>query len=102
LNHLLVVLLMTVTWATQSFAQEPPQVAGRTHHFKPTQYYHTFPFVHAPALRIKPGDRGVSYTIDAGGRDETNSKVTEGGNPQTGPFFHRRCRARRSARRTAG
>ena len=40
-----------------------------THRFVPTQFYNTFAFSHAPALRIKPGDRVITRSFDAGGSD---------------------------------
>lgn len=83
----LVAALMTVTWVSGSFGQESRQAQGETHHFEPTHYYNTFSFAHAPALRIKPGDRVVTRTVDNRGVDETNTNVTRGGNPQTGPFY---------------
>lgn len=63
--------------------------AGRaeTHHFTPTVYHNTFSATHAPVLRIKPGDRVVTRTIDARGYDENNKKAAERPNPQTGPFY---------------
>jgi len=42
---------------------------------------------HRPALRLKPGDRVVTKTIDAWGFDSQGKKVAERPNPQTGPFF---------------
>src|SRR5207247_10019758 len=42
---------------------------------------------HPPALRIKPGDRVVTKTIDAAGVDWTGKSVASGPNPQTGPFY---------------
>jgi hypothetical protein len=32
-------------------------------------FYNTFSFAHPPALRIKPGDRVITVTIDAFGND---------------------------------
>ncbi len=75
----LVAALMTVTWVSGSFGQESRQAAGETHYFEPTHYYNTFSFAHAPALRIKPGDRVVTRTVDNRGVDETNTKVTRSG-----------------------
>ena len=48
----------------------PVAVAGQaagTHQFVPERFYNTFSFAHPPALRIKPGDRVVTKTVDAGG-----------------------------------
>jgi acetamidase/formamidase len=58
-----------------------------THQFVPERFYNTFSFAHPPALRIKPGDRVVTKTIDAGGTDWNGRSVTTGPNPQTGPFY---------------
>jgi acetamidase/formamidase len=60
---------------------------GTTHSFTPTRFYNTFSFAHPPALRIKPGDRVVTKTIDASGVDWNGKQVAQGPNPQTGPFF---------------
>ena len=54
--------------------------------FVPSQFYNTFA-AHAPALRIKPGERVITRTIDAGGTDQDGQQVAQGPNPQTGPFF---------------
>ncbi len=55
--------------------------------FKPTVYYRNFSHKIPPALRITPGDTLASETVDAGGFDKTGKRVTESGNPQTGPFY---------------
>ena len=57
-----------------------------THQFQPTRYYTTMGS-HEPALRIAPGDRVHTTTVDASGRDTTNERITPGGNPMTGPFY---------------
>src|SRR5258708_28139654 len=62
-------------------------VRAETHTFIPTVYYNTYSFAHPPALRIKPGDRVVTKTIDAGGVDWNGKSVASGGNPETGPFY---------------
>ena len=72
------VLLLPVVAISQ-----PPQ----THQFTPTQFYTTYSFAHPPALRIRPGDRVTTKTIDAAGVDWNNKSVSPGGNPQTGPFY---------------
>ena len=64
-------------------ASQPPQ----THRFTPTAFYTTYSFAHPPALRIRPGDRVTTKTIDAAGVDWDNKSVSPGGNPQTGPFY---------------
>ncbi len=57
-----------------------------THHFQPTHYHVTIG-THEPVLRIDPGDTVITTTIDAGGQDERGERVSERGNPQTGPFY---------------
>jgi acetamidase/formamidase len=61
--------------------------AAETHRFIPERFYNTFSFAHPPALRIKPGDRVVTKTIDAAGADWEGRAVGVGPNPQTGPFY---------------
>src|SRR5882762_7646380 len=63
------------------------RVEAETHRFIPDKFYNTYSFAHPPALRIKPGDRVVTKTIDAGGIDWTGKSVAAGPNPQTGPFY---------------
>jgi len=58
-----------------------------THRFTPTTFYTTYSFAHPTALRVKPGDRVITKTIDAAGTDWTDKSVSPGGNPQTGPFY---------------
>ena len=60
---------------------------AETHRFAPVAFYNTFSFAHQPALRIKPGDRVITVTIDAGGIDANDQRVGTGPNPQTGPFY---------------
>jgi amidase len=60
---------------------------AETFQFLPTVFYNTYSFAHPPALHIKPGDRVVTKTIDAGGVDWNGKQVASGGNPETGPFF---------------
>ena len=55
--------------------------------FIPDKFYNTFSGAHPAALRIKPGERIVTKTIDAGGTDWNGNQVAPGPNPQTGPFF---------------
>jgi amidase len=62
-------------------------VHADTHRFVPDKFYNTFSFAHPPALRIKPGDRVVTKTIDAAGLDWDGKSVASGPNPQTGPFY---------------
>ena len=57
-----------------------------TYRFEPEKY-HTTLGPHEPVLRIAPGDKVITTTVDARGADRSGKAVTEAGNPQTGPFF---------------
>src|ERR1700761_408829 len=72
---LLLMLALTVT----SF--------GETHRFEPTDFYNTFSGAHKPALRIKPGDHVVTFTLDSHGVDSAGVQRGQGPNPETGPFY---------------
>jgi len=61
--------------------------AAETHRFTPTVFYTTYSFAHPPALRIRPGDRVVTKTIDASGADWNGKTVAPGPNPEIGPFY---------------
>jgi amidase len=57
-----------------------------THYFQPS-HYHTAIGAHEPVLRVADGDTIVTTTVDAMGKDASDTRVTPGGNPQTGPFY---------------
>jgi acetamidase/formamidase len=61
--------------------------SAETHRFVPQTYYNTYSAAHPPALRIRPGDRVSTKTVDAAGADADGRRVTPGGNPETGPFY---------------
>ena len=77
-----VLLTLVLCGASSLMAQAP-----RTHTFTPQRFYNTFCGAHPPALRIKPGERVVTKTLDASGVDWNGKQVANGPNPQTGPFF---------------
>jgi len=56
------------------------------HEFTP-DHYHTSIGWHEPVLEIAPGDSVATSTVDARGQDRRGEKVTERGNPMTGPFY---------------
>src|SRR4029078_5895916 len=56
-----------------------------THSFQPT-FSHLTLGPHEPALWIDSGDSVETSTLCAAGRDRDGKVVSEGGNPQTGPF----------------
>jgi amidase len=64
-----------------------PRLRAETHRFVPERFYTTYSSEHPPALRIKPGDRVITKTIDAGGVDWNGKSVSSGPNPETGPFY---------------
>jgi amidase len=57
-----------------------------THDFEPTRFCVAIGS-HEPALRVASGDTIRTWCVDAAGHDRTGEQITEGGNPQTGPFF---------------
>ena len=74
---------LTVVFLAVGLSAQSPT----THTFTPDRFYNTFSGAHPPALRIKPGDRVITKTIDASGADWNGKSVAQGPNPQTGPFF---------------
>jgi len=54
--------------------------------FEPTHFHVTIG-EHEPVLRIGDGDTIATWCVDSGGHDRHGERITEGGNPQTGPFF---------------
>jgi amidase len=80
-------LAVLLTLATVLSAVRPAAQSPTVHTFIPERYYRTFSSAHPPALRIRPGDRVVTKTVDAGGTDWNGTFATEGPNPQTGPFY---------------
>jgi amidase len=59
----------------------------QTRDFAPTQFQRYFSGMIQPVLHINPGDTIRTTTVDAGGRDASNTRRSNGGNPETGPFF---------------
>jgi acetamidase/formamidase len=59
----------------------------QTRDFTPTEFHRFFSGTIPPALHINPGDTVRTFTVDAGGRDATNKRRSNGGNPETGPFY---------------
>jgi amidase len=56
------------------------------HEFEPT-HFHTTIGSHEPVLRVSSGDVIHTWTVDSGGFDQHGNDITDGGNPQTGPFY---------------
>lgn len=78
---------VTVMAALPAHGRMQAAETARTHHFTAERWYNTFSFAHPPALRIRPGDRVVTKTLDARGHDENDRKVADRWNPQIGPFY---------------
>ena len=57
-----------------------------THEFEPTVFHLTLGS-HEPVLRVASGDTVRTWCVDSSGYDREGNDLTEGGNPQTGPFF---------------
>jgi amidase len=55
--------------------------------FNPTVFYREYYSGHPIALTIQPGDTVKTESIDAGGYNKNGVKVSERGNPLTGPFY---------------
>lgn len=77
------------TESVEWVARRAPTLSGppQTHTFEPTVFHRFFSGAIEPALRIKPGDTVRTSTVDAGGRDSKGTRRSNGGNPETGPFF---------------
>lgn len=77
--------------ATRTFkamqAGARPAAAPQRREFVPTVFYREFSALHAPVLRVNPGDTIHTTTVDAAGHDERGVERSLGGNPQTGPFY---------------
>lgn len=56
------------------------------HMFQPTLFHITLG-PHEPVLHIRDGDTVSAWCVDAGGYDRHGKQITDGGDPQTGPFF---------------
>ncbi len=63
-------------------------LAAETHRVIDDTYHHTFSAAHPVLLRVKPGDRILTKTVDSAGFDFEGIRRTKThGNPLTGPFF---------------
>lgn len=78
IKFIIVFLFINVCYCTS--AQQSKQ-------FKPNGYSREFSSIPPPILKIISGDTIHTTSVDAGGFDQKGIKVTERGNPLTGPFF---------------
>jgi amidase len=74
-----------VTWSAKRVAQPPAE--PRTHDFEPKEFHRVFSDAIPPVLHIFPGDTVRTWTVDAGGTDSSGVRRSQGGNPETGPFY---------------
>ena len=58
----------------------------KVHQFEPTAF-HVAIGSHEPVLRVASGDTIRTWCVDSRGFDRNGEQITEGGNPQTGPFY---------------
>ena len=71
-------------------ARRPKKAAAaapQTHTFEPKEFHRFFSGTIPPALHINPGDTVRTWTVDAGGVDPSGKRRSNGGNPETGPFY---------------
>jgi acetamidase/formamidase len=62
-------------------------VMAETHQVAATKYHHTFSAAHPVLKRVRPGDTVATKTLDAGGQDEKDARLSTPSNPLTGPFY---------------
>jgi acetamidase/formamidase len=74
-----------VTWLARRPATPP--ATPKVHDFQPTEFHRVFSDAIAPVLHIFPGDTVRTWTVDAGGVDSKGVRRSQGGNPETGPFY---------------
>jgi acetamidase/formamidase len=74
-----------ITWT----AKRPkiPPAAPQVHDFEPTEFHRVFSDAIPPVMHIFPGDTVRTWTVDAGGTDSKGIRRSQGGNPETGPFY---------------
>jgi len=74
-----------ISWSAKRAVKSPdkPQV----HDFEPKEFHRVFSDAIPPVLHIFPGDTVRTWTVDAGGTDSKGVRRSQGGNPETGPFY---------------
>ncbi|MEO8025312.1 MAG: acetamidase/formamidase family protein [Bryobacteraceae bacterium] len=73
-----------LTWRMYPEKKSP---GVKTHTFEPTAFHRQFTNAIPPVLHVFPGDSISTWTVDAGGNDAQMKKRSNGGNPETGPFY---------------
>src|SRR3954471_7087443 len=74
-----------VSWTAQRAATPP--ASPRVHEFEPKEFHRVFSDSIPPVLHIFPRDTVRTWTVDAGGVDKNGKTLSQGGNPETGPFY---------------
>jgi len=74
-----------VVWSAQRPKTAPS--APQTYDFEPTEFHRVFSDGIPPVLHVFPGDTVRTWTVDAGGKDSKDVRRSQGGNPETGPFY---------------
>ena len=74
-----------VSWVAKR--AKKPLSTPQVHRFEPTEFHRVFSDAIAPVLHIFPGDTVSTWTVDAGGVDSKGVRRSQGGNPETGPFY---------------
>jgi len=74
-----------VEWTARRPARAP--TTPRTHDFEPKEFHRVFSDAIPPVLHVFPGDTIRTWTVDAGGADAKGVRRSQGGNPETGPFY---------------
>ncbi len=74
--------------AFRAYREKAPPAGGpRAHTFEPKVFHRFFSGAIEPVLRIYPGDTVKTWSVDAGGVDAQGVRRSNGGNPETGPFY---------------
>ena len=74
-----------VEWTAKRPLKVP--AAPRTLDFEPKEFQRVFSDAIPPVLHVFPGDTVRTWTVDAGGFDPKGVRRSQGGNPETGPFY---------------
>jgi amidase len=74
-----------VEWTAHRPAHPP--TAPRTLDFEPKEFHRVFSDAIPPVMHLFPGDTVRTTTVDAGGTDSKGVRRSQGGNPETGPFY---------------
>ncbi len=74
-----------VEWTANRPARAP--ATPRTLDFEPKEFHRVFSDAIPPVLHVFPGDTVRTWTVDAGGVDPKGVRRSQGGNPETGPFY---------------